>query len=334
MLGEIARQQKPQVVEVSTALTDAIMEHWTEQRDVLVPTLKPKEEEWREFWLSASSAHKWCPRMAALMTLYGDKLKGELIKADTMWLFEQGHVFHDVLQQKALMSLPREYFWGSWVRDIVDEEASKRAGHLVFHRESYQGEQPFANDDIERGWAIRPEAKEGEPPWRYVESKVRMRDIRVVVKMDGILALPGEKKEVLEIKTEDMTAGESLNPRLGGVARAQHVLQTRIAMMATGLERGRILYVLKGARKPEDAFIEQIVEQDQSVVHGIRKLASDCVSAVKAVEDAKDRGHEIEVIAEEVDDYCPRLDDCPMKSKGRARYCEARDLCFLSKKKK
>lgn len=330
MLGKIARQAQPKAVEISTALTDALMESWTEQRDVIAPTLGPLEEEWREFWLYASSAHKWCPRMYALMTANADKLVGEIIKPDTMWLFEQGHVYHDVLQQKALMSLPKECFLGSWMRLVPDVEATKRAGHLVMDREVAEGKQPFSESDIIRGWQVRPEGDD----WQYVESKIRMHDIRVVVKLDGILALPDQPKEVLEIKTESLSALDSLNPRVGGVPRPQHILQCQIGMMGTGLDRARILYVFKGARKPTDAFIEHVVERDEGAIRKIRKLASECVAAVTATEAAMESGLEGDDLNARIDEEYPRFEDCPMKSKGKARYCGGRDLCFPKKKKK
>lgn len=328
MLGQIARQAPLHQVEISNTLTEALMEHWTERGEVIVPTMKPQADEWREFWLYASSAHKWCPRKFALMVLYGKHLTGAETDADTKWLFEQGHAYHNMLQQDALMSLPRDVFLGSWKRLVMDADATKRHGHAVFHREVAEGPQPFSDGDVIRGWLPRPEG-EG---WEYVESKVRIHDLRIVVKMDGVLAWPGKPVEVLEIKTEDMSAADSLNPMLGGVARPAHVLQTRIAMMATGLQRGRILYVLKGARKPKDAFIEHIVERDDMTIAEVKSLAAKCVGAVEFAETLLDKetpesDFQAHISAVE------RLRDCTMKSKGQAKYCELREFCFPKKGK-
>jgi hypothetical protein len=331
MLGKIARQQPAKPVEVSTTLRDALLEHWTEQRDAIRPTLKSQEEEWREFWLHASNAHNWCPRMYALACAFTQDGPGELIKPNTKWLFEQGHAYHDLMQQDALASLPPEVLLGSWSRLVPDEEASKRAGHLVLHREVAEGPQPFGNNDVVRGWQPRPEGD----GWKYVEPKVRLHDIRVVVKVDGMLQWPGEPLEVLEIKTEDMVAMDSLNPRLGGVPRPKHVLQCQIGMEGTGAKRARLLYIFKGVKYPKDAMIEHIIERDEGMIRGFRKLASECVAAVESVESAMDAGElDDEGMYNEIDIAYPRLDACPMKSKGRAKYCDCRDLCFPKKKKK
>ena len=255
MLGKIARQQTLQAVEISTALTDAVMEHWTKQRDVIAPTLKPQKEEWREFWLSASSAHKWCPRMSALMTLYRDKLVGEVIKTDTMWLFDTGHAYHDMFQQKILKSFPREQVLAAWERDVPLEDASKEAGYPVFKRQVANGDQSKSNPGVVRGWQPRPETEKGEAPWRYVESKIRMHDIRVVVKMDGILELPNLPQEVLEIKTVDMSDAQALDPRPACERRAVEYRWRRESAgfpgdRGVGADRGPVDYGRPSDQKP------------------------------------------------------------------------------------
>jgi len=344
MLGKNLREmQGPRLLTTTTKLTDAILENWTEERTVQRPSLKPcPGEEWREFWLYASSAHDWCPRLYALYTAFlRDGLDfGELLNADTLWNFGQGHVYHDLFQQKILPSL-EGVLMGSWERFVRKPEFSRET---VVREVSPGGSLREDGARVERGWGFRPQGD----GWRYFESKIRFDRERVVVKLDGILAWPDAPHEVLEMKTEKLEARESLNPAMGGTPRVKHVIQANIGMWATGLTRARILYIFKGAPNLQLALLEHVIERDDNLIERIKARAFDCTCAVRGMEEHIDREWTkiVQPLAQPFADddakekamaafklglwdaVPPRLDDCPMKSKGRAKNCAGRDLCF------
>jgi len=330
MLGKTLSEMKlPRKLEVTTKLRDAILENWKEERTFFQPTLEPMKEVWREFWLHASVAHNWCPRMAALEALTPSR-EPETLEAELLWLFDQGHAYHDMFQQKILPCLADGVFQGSWQRTVIDPtDFSLRI------QDKMRGLPDFPDRDIVRGWVPRPEGD----GWRYVESKIRWPRERIVVKLDGILAWPDQPAEVLEIKTERLSARDSLNPAMGGVPREKHVVQANIGMAATGLTRARILYVFKGADNLSSSLLEFVIERDDEMIGKLLALAYDCRCAVAGAEEA--RWAALEKITDETDEKqfeefkaaCmasvpPRLPECPMKSKGRARFCPGREMCF------
>ena len=330
MLGKTLKaMQLPRKLEVTTKLRDAIFENWKEKRIFSQPTLDSLDEVWREFWLHASGAHNWCPRMSALETLTPNR-ESETLKAELLWMFDQGHAYHDMFQQKILPCLPAGVFQGSWQRMVLDPSDFK-----MTVQDSMRGAEDFPDRDIVRGWVPRPEGD----GWRYVESKIRWPRERIVVKLDGVLCWPDQPAEVLEIKTERLSARDSLNPAMGGVPREKHVVQANIGMAATGLTRARILYVFKGADDLSSSLLEFVIERDDEMIGKLLALAYDCRCAVERAEGV--RGAALEKITDETDEKqfeefkaaCeavvpPRLPECPMKSKGRARLCPGREMCF------
>lgn len=331
MLGKTLRDlQSPRKLEVSTRLTDAVIEHWREERESTRPTMKPLSETWREFWLYASGAHDWCPRLSALQAMFGVEGEKDVIKSDLLWLFDQGHAYHDMFQQKILPCLPDNVFQGSWQRTVIDpKDFTMRVENPTWKTPDLNGR------DIVRGWGPRPEGN----GWRYVESKIRWPRERIVVKVDGVLLWPDAPGEVLEIKTEKMQARDSLNPALGGMPRAKHIVQANLGMAGTDLSRARILYVFKGADDLRTAMIEHVIERDDKMIEDLLDTAFDCRCAVDGAEAA--RAEALEKVTDETDEkqheaflaalweaIPPRREECPMKSKGRARYCPGRDLCF------
>lgn len=333
MLGKTLRDLRaPRKLETSRKLADAIVANWREEREGIRPTMQPQDETWREFWLYASSAHDWCPRLSALETLFAETDAKQVIESELLWLFDQGHAYHDMFQQKILPCLPDGVFQGSWQRTVIDPK------DFSLRVESPTWKVPDLPDrEIVRGWGPRPEGD----GWRYVESKVRFKRERIVVKVDGILNWPDAPGEVLEIKTEKMEARDSLNPSLGGMPREKHVIQANLGMAATGLTRGRLLYVFKGAPDLRTALVEHVLERDDALIERLLDLAFDCRCAVEGAEaalvSALEKAPEaVQVGSPEANAFYdalwaavpPRLDACPMKSKGRARYCPGRELCF------
>lgn len=336
MLGKVVQKQRqPPKPVISTKLRDAILEGWTETRSGSVATLKGQDETWNEFWLHASATKKWCPRMAALSAMFGTP--SEEHKAETLWNFGQGHAYHWLFQSKMLGSLGA-VFMGAWRRFVpVKDEPGK-------FLESVHLGVPVVDDgeerDIVRGWCEKPEEDQQTDGWvrngwEYIESKVRMLKYRIVVKFDAVLRWKDDGEEIFELKTEKEGAREQLDPQIGGVPRQQHVEQVNLAMWASGIKRARIVYMFKGEYTLKRSLIEHVLEYDPAVIERLKDMALKCVEAVRAVDAFKDDNPDAsdEEKMAFVEDHFERDGDCPMKSKGKARYCAQRDMCFQKKKK-
>jgi len=353
MLGQFMRQRTelpPQSI-ASSKVLDAVKEHWRRSASVTDVTLAKKKPIWKEWWIGASSIHKICPRMFALMAAVGsDGIKAEEFNAETLWLFDQGHAYHDLMQQKILASLPDGILLGRWKRY---EDGDR--GQLVEEITNFKNDVPDGVS-LERGWGPRPEGD----GWRYDEPKLRVPQHRLVVKIDAILDWPDEDGlEVVEIKTEKSSEKDVLNPRLGGRPRSQHVEQAHIGMFATGIRRARIVYIFKGEKSLSTSVIEHVIEWDQALMDDILRRAETCVKVVGVMDDRRriltlevceeahpgedaveyedlrpDLQDEVRVRLKKIADEVPRLIGCDMKSKGRPRYCGGRDLCFGVRKRK
>lgn len=337
MIGDVVRQQvargRPRV---STSFRDAVLDRWREARVRGVPTLNKQRDIWKEFWLYASDTKNWCPRLCALRAFH-DAQRDEL-DAETLWSFEQGNAYHRLFQEHLFASLGSD-FLGAWERmvpvfgNMQDVLRRLRSGYpddlYDLKYRGYSDERDSERRHIVRAW--------GPPPvgygWRYVESKVRMLDQRIVVKFDGILRLCGVL-EVEEVKTARDHQRDRLDPMLGGGPVQAHVEQLMLAMWATGIRKGRLIYLFKGAQSFSTALLEHELVYDADMVERLKEVAVKCVDAVKLCDKKKEDGSfdSDEKKTEWIDENFPRYDECPMKSKGRARTCPGRDLCFQKRK--
>lgn len=297
---------------VSTKISDIIKEHWNETRESSEITLEKKDPIWKEWWIGASSISKACPKMFALMCANG--VSSEVLNSETLWNFGQGTMYHKLFQQNILLSFPDGMLHGRWKR-------RRRNGTLdwtMFKNEVPEGVL------LERGWGPKP-IGDG---WEYDEPKLRIPDNRVVVKIDAILA-DDDGLEVQEIKTEKSYARDILNPMLGGRPRESHIEQVHVGMWATGIGRARIIYVFKGERTFSSSILEHVVHRDERIIDDLKTRTRKCVDAVKKIESICGSDERI-VAAKEME----RLPECKLKSKGKPKYCDARDLCFGVRKKK
>jgi hypothetical protein len=338
MLGDVVRQQRtPDKPKISTKLKDAILRNWKGLRVGNIPTLKKQDETWKEFWLYASNTKSWCPRMYAFQAL-SDEPANEEHSAETLWNFDQGNIYHDLFQKKILPSFGCE-FLGSWERlslclsnNIFRLDKSKYS--LDIDELQMMGfaskEMDDEKRDIVRGWGPVPDGS----GWRYVEAKVRIPEYRIVVKFDGILCWKDGKLEIFELKTEKEGQRDYLDPMLGGSARSQHIEQVNLAMLAASIPFARIGYLFKGANSLSTSILEHEISYDAQLVDKLKNIAKKCVEAVRICDEHKDWMNKNGVewkdgaLFEWVDERFERREDCPMKSKGQARYCTMRDQCF------
>jgi len=349
MLGQFTRKQAVSGA-LSTTVQDAIKEYWTEEAWTRDVTLDKREKIWQEWWMGASSTHKECPRMFALMAAAGPNgVKKEVFKPETLWLFGVGNAYHRMFQHEILTSFPKEQLLGRWKKP----SDSGPTQYAEFDNEVPEGTL------LERGWGIKPDGK----GWMYDEPKMRIPEYRRVVKVDAILNHPDRGLEVAEIKTEKSDAKDALDPKMGGSPRFHHIEQVHVGMWATGINQGRIIYVFKNERFLTTSIVEHEIERDELLIDDLKSRAKDCIGAVKTVEDIRDsmlvdmcseytddaQSHleglkplidvvpefdcvraEMKKVAEEM----PKLQGCQWKSKGKPLYCPGRDLCFGVRKKK
>lgn len=340
MLGQFARVAAGEAIKpVSTRLVDEILKTDRAGHPKPCVSLKSGKSRYDEWWMGASSTANDCPRMYALQaaTLTPPK---DIIEAELSWIFAVGHAYHSAVQGETLQGLKGCRLLGMWTRTVKQKNgyfAKESTGALC------DTEIP-PDSDVERGWTSKPEGDD----WMFNESKVRLHGIRTVVKMDGILDWGNGDLEVLEVKTEDQSARDLLNPFLGGAPRKKHIEQVHVAMMATGLRKSRIVYVFKGVRGIKTSIVEHVVDFEQAIADDLasrRKVIVDRVGEVEAVwnaislhkhagatdkENAELAFAKLKEFAEETE----RLPGCVMKSKGRPKTCPGRDLCFGIRKKK
>jgi len=331
MLGDVVCRVPEFKSKVSTKLLDHVFENWTETPDVNVATLVEQDETWKEFWLYASGTKYWCPRLCAIKAMY--PVLAKKIKADDKWNFGQGHAYHDLFRRRIMPSLGGQ-FLGSWERyvDVPDRDC----GVMAYEVSPSVVPEFDSSMDIVRGWGPKPKGK----GWVYNESKVRVNDHRIVVKLDGIVSWNDGLLEVQEIKSEKSTARDDLDPMMGGAPRSHHVDQCMIGMAATGIKDCRLTYVFKGEPYLRTAWMEHEIEYDQSRVDRLFSVADSCVSAVRLCDEKKASVEDDEELFSSPEDsfawlneHFDRRDGCPMKSKGDARYCLGRDFCFQKFKK-
>lgn len=362
-MGQHVRQLKelPEISVASTMVTEAIREHWKEERSATDVTLDKKDPIWKEWWIGASAIHKVCPRMFALMAARGvDGIEKEVLRSELLWLFDQGHAYHDLFQQKILSSFPTGMLLGRWKRQ---KKNSLAPSEIVEEYTRFENEVP-EGVSLERGWGPKPgpnaEKEDDGKGWKYDEPKLRIPGHRIVVKIDAILDFGEKGIFVGEIKTEKSEAKDDLNPKLGGRPRPQHIEQAHVAMWATGLQRALIIYVFKGEKSLSTSIIEHIVERDEKLIDEIKARTKVCVDAVARMDRLRDseaesigrweegmdkearvfadlepsKQKEVRVKMKAAAEEMPRLPECQMKSKGKPKYCAGRDLCFGVRKRK
>ncbi len=346
MLGQFARVKAGEAVKpVSTRLVDEILKTSRAGYPKPCVSLKSGKTRYEEWWMGASSTAHDCPRMYALQAATMTPPE-DIVKPELSWIFAVGHAYHDAFQKETLQGLKGCRLLGMWTR-------TKKEKNGYFSKESTGALCDTVippNSDVERGWTSKPEGDD----WMFNESKVRLPGIRTVVKMDGILDWGDGDLEVLEVKTEDQSARDSLNPFLGGAPRKKHIEQVHIGMMATGLRRARIVYVFKGVRGIKTSIVEHVVEFDHSVNEDLLSRRKAIVDKVGTVDvafdgwiegiplpvssgDSEELNEHFDMIKSKLKEFAEeteRLPECVMKSKGRPKTCPGRDLCFGVRKKK
>lgn len=337
MLGKVVQQQiAPKKEIVSTWMRDQVLEKWKDGRENLLATLEEQDETWKEFWLYASETDAWCPRMCALKSFF--VLDKKIFKAETLWNFGQGNAYHELFQKNIWPKTFGKNFLGSWERYVIqDDKLSYRkeeTDSVHWLNSDVGSEFLFDHEDADKMMVVNPwqSCPEGDG-WRYVESKVRVDGYRIVVKLDGILR-KDTVLETQELKTEKGAARDILDPCIGGSPRKKHIEQVNLGMWVTGIKNNRLSYIFKDALGFGTSLLEHEISYDEEIIENLKQRAENCVKVVKQCDEKK---RDMKKKEEEwkdgecfnwIDEKFKRDVECPMKSKGKAKNCKARDLCF------
>lgn len=326
MLARILDQQaKPQVIRTSTRLESALVENWRSSE--LGPPPGP------DITFRASFVHKLCPRLLSLAQRHQLKM-GEVFSSASLFNFALGRGMHREFQKDALLKgLGGPVLHGWWAPHGV---ASNDIDSM------YTGE-PFAPDHpgfSPRSWIPRPEGDD-VPYTRYIEVSFEIPEFRMFGHVDGILVWPDGIVELLELKKIAPDRFYMVDPREGGKPFADNVAQVHTYLWGLGLDRARLVYVNLGAKMVEGALAEHEIQRDNRVIKdiqdGIKASIAALEAGAKVREEIERRAAAEEKVSEEFVNSAvvmKRMDECPMKSQGRAKYCELRDLCFYKGWKK
>jgi hypothetical protein len=289
MLGSILNDvMKPQAIETSRRLQDALMHSMSEERKDQTPH--------EGMWFRSSGLYRLCPRSLQLGRDHGVNLA---IKVDPKlrWIFGSGTAIHTQFQQDYLPTLG-SVFQGWWRR--VEPDATER---------QVKGER-IEGGSLSHKWCSRPEGA----GWQYEELEFRNEEYRLTGHCDGVLVWGEGDIEALELKTISSRGYESIDPALGGRPKGEHIIQVQAYMWLMGLDRARIVYINKDLNTlfPQ-GLCEHVVNRDEAQIKLIQGMLRDCATAA-------DLGLEAPLFE--------RLPECGKKSDARAKDCAARNECF------
>jgi hypothetical protein len=243
--------------------------------------------------------------------------------AADVWATAVGTAYHRAWQEELLPLLSGATLLGWWERDFCMskdlDEVVTYDGRLLRGIETVRGK--LQAGPLSYAAIPRPEG-EG---WRYVELAFCDGAHNLTGHCDGILRWADGAEEVFELKTVSPHSFKLVDPAVGGVPFAEHVVQVQMYMHWAGLPRGRLLYVRKEADAAVGALAEHVVRADPAVVAEVH-------ATVLAVREAL-ATHEEWWQGGGVGDkplWPWRLEHgCRYKGDRRARLCPQRGACFV-----
>lgn len=279
--------------EVSFRLSDALRASMGRKEGVIEGV--SREEALLGFRFSASGLGNICPRLYAMAIRDGVAVR-DGVDADTAWTLAVGTGFHRAFQDEVLATLG-DVYQGAW--EPVDGV--------------WPDPRPVATfgPHVERGWYARPK---GDKHWRYREPRGFVPSVRLVGKWDGVLAWPDAPHEVFELKTIRADLFSTVDPRMGGKPRADHVLQCQAYMWMSGLCATRLVYLSKGQETLWASLAEHVIHRDDAAIAALELDMGASLGAMAAV------------LAGEP--LPPPLSACRIKSDPRAKRCVAKAACF------
>lgn len=221
-------------------------------------------------WLGVSRIPTLCPRALVL----ANRLKVQLVDDIDLkgrWRMDRGTAMHVVVQE--LWLGPMGFLLGGWqcprccyVHGAVgtQEEQDGKTMPTVSWKSAVPMPAGCERCGCENGKWTR---------FRFVEPEFRDSELLVQGRSDGILHIPPNAEEVIDLKTVE-TLDKSYTRRDGTIIpsvrdapRKEHVQQLQWYLDAGGFRSGRILYLHPGADSVETAMAEHQVAYDPYYMH-------------------------------------------------------------------
>jgi hypothetical protein len=242
--------------------------------------------------------------------------------AKDVWALAVGTAYHRAWQEELLPLLPGATLLGWWARDFSmtqdGREAVTAEGHVLHGVAMVRG--PAQAGPLPYAAIPRPDG-EG---WRYVELAFADAAHTLTGHCDGILRWADGAEEVFELKTVSPHSFTLVDPAVGGVPFAEHVVQVQMYMHWAGRARGRLVYVRKEADAAVGALAEHLVRPAPEAVAQVHATVA-ATRAALAVQEAWWAGG----CAGAKPPWPARYEQgCRYKGDQRARLCPQRALCF------
>ena len=255
-----------------------------------------------------SQIPRLCPRQTVLGYLRDQKTT---MKIDSVlgWIFITGTGYHDLFQKYILTNLKGVEFLGHWV--------CKKCNAKYVRKKTKYG----------REFVIKKKKKKkcGNKVFYYDELSFLDKERRITGHCDGGLRWQNKEEELLELKTVSNIDWI----RAKGV-KYEHRVQVNYYLRYSGQSRARILYISKKEVDPDDAFVEFIVERDDSILEKFDELIDQTRKYLLEIKPIKEK-YDIplnEMNFKEFKLIPGRLSQCKNKSDYKARYCPSRQECF------
>ena len=278
----------------ATVYRDLMNTHQWEQSEDLPASLPVKGD--RSTYMRVSALGYLCPRLESIKIAEKFAITGSL-DPESAYTFMLGHHHHSMMQDSLVPTILQDRMRGWW----------------KFGKATASSWASVGMPDL----LPKPDKRR----WKYEELYAFDDNFFVHGHPDMVLdwtgsGVPGtpDACEVQEYKTKDPTIWAAIDPDQGGYPDPVHVIQTQAYMWLLGLDHGRIVYIKKGERRIQEAFVEWPLRRDPDVVNGIQSLLATYWDSVTAAHAGRTW-------------YEHRLPKCSEFSKGRAAGCPARYEC-------
>ena len=243
-----------------------------------------------DMWLGPSRLPELCVRAYAIAWRLGLPMIRET-DAQSRWNMDTGTAFHTMFQDQWLG--PMGFLKGGWECPKCLHTVGLEEDNTVSVPSAVHYPEACANCDHV------PEWRSG---FRYIEPTCADSILRVRGFADGILDLPAQPEELFDLKSTGDLKWVREQPR------KNDVIQLNWYLDMSGMTRGRLVYVCRGAKKFEDAIVEHVVYLDA----GLMKQEKEKVHALReALQAPKSE---------------PSLPTCPYGGRGTYGPCDCADL--------
>ena len=261
-------------------------------------------------WIPISFLPKMCPRALVIAHVLGIKVI-DVANPDLKLAGDLGSAMHAVIQEA--WGGPSGLIWGGWrCTKCASLHGCDHNTGLVTVKSSIP---------MPTRCQCGGDPTERRRPFTFVEPGVVSERLKVRGKIDGLLKLPSCEGEVFDIKTTGALDRPWRDPvtkafvTLMDKPKDDHVVQVQWYMWLSGIRNGRLLYLDRGAKKFETAFVEHEVGPNDVAMENreqqIRDLREALGTRVPPSCPTSGRGQYGDCACVEVEGYWPRDGSVP-----------------------